>query len=43
MVNPVVLGSGTPLFRQGKRVNLRLDSVSQRGNGVATLVYVPAA
>jgi len=43
VVNPVVLGSGTPLFRQGKRVNLRLESVSQRGNGVATLVYVPAA
>lgn len=41
-VNPVVFGSGTPLFRPGKRVNLRLDSVSQRGNGAVTLSYVPA-
>lgn len=41
-VNPVMFGSGTPLFRPGKRVNLRLDSVSQRGNGAVTLSYVPA-
>lgn len=42
VVNPVVFGSGTPLFRPGKRTNLRLASVSQRGNGVVTLSYVPA-
>ena len=42
VVNPVVLGSGTPLFRPGKRVNLRLDSVAQRGNGAVTLTYLPA-
>lgn len=40
-VNPVVLGSGTPLFRPGKRVNLRLDAVARRGNGAVTLAYVP--
>jgi len=42
IVNPVVLGSGTPLFRPGKRANLRLASVAQRRNGVVTLSYVPA-
>jgi dihydrofolate reductase len=41
-VNPVVLGSGIPLFRPGKRVNLRLLSVSERRNGVVTLSYATA-
>lgn len=42
VVNPVMLGNGAPLFRPGKRTNLRLESVSQRGNGAVTLAYVPA-
>jgi dihydrofolate reductase len=39
VVNPVVLGSGTTLFRPGKRTNLRLVSVAERRNGVVTLSY----
>jgi dihydrofolate reductase len=42
VVNPVMAGSGTPLFRPGKRTNLRLDSVTQRRNGVVTLSYASA-
>jgi dihydrofolate reductase len=42
IVNPVVLGSGIPLFRPGKRTNLRLVSVSERRNGVVTLSYTTA-
>jgi len=38
-IHPVMLGSGTTLFRPGKRTNLRLVSVTQRGNGVVTLSY----
>src|SRR5258705_9025791 len=34
VVNPVMAGSGTTLFRPGKRTNLRLTSVTQRRNGV---------
>jgi hypothetical protein len=32
-------GSGTTLFRPGKRTNLRLTSVTQRRNGVVVLSY----
>ena len=39
VVNPVVAGSGTPLFRPGKRMNLRLTSVTQRRNGAVILSY----
>jgi dihydrofolate reductase len=39
VVNPVVVGSGTTLFRPGKRTNLRLVSVTERRNGVVTLSY----
>jgi dihydrofolate reductase len=42
VVNPVILGSGTALFRPGKRTNLRLVSVKQRDNGVVTLSYANA-
>jgi dihydrofolate reductase len=42
VVNPVIVGSGTALFRPGKRTNLRLSSVSQRRNGVVTLSYTNA-
>ena len=41
-VNPVVLGSGTTLFRPGKRTNLRLVSITQRRNGVVILSYANA-
>jgi dihydrofolate reductase len=39
VVNPVMAGSGTTLFRPGKRTNLRLTSVTERRNGVVTLSY----
>jgi dihydrofolate reductase len=39
MIHPVMLGSGTTLFRPGKRTNLRLVSVTQHGNGVVALSY----
>jgi dihydrofolate reductase len=39
VINPVMVGSGTTLFRPGKRTNLRLVSVSERRNGVVTLSY----
>jgi len=37
VVNPVMAGSGTTLFRPGKRTNLRLVSATERRNGVVTL------
>jgi dihydrofolate reductase len=42
VVNPVMVGSGIPLFRPGQRTNLRLVSVSERRNGVVTLSYTTA-
>jgi dihydrofolate reductase len=42
VINPVVVGGGTTLFRPGKRTNLRLVSVTQRRNGVVTLSYANA-
>jgi len=42
VVNPVMAGSGTTLFRPGKRTNLRLTSVTQRRNGVVILSYASA-
>ena len=42
VVNPVVAGSGTTLFRPGKRTNLRLTSVTQRRNGAVVLSYASA-
>jgi dihydrofolate reductase len=42
VVNPVMAGSGTTLFRPGKRTNLRLVSVTERRNGVVTLSYANA-
>jgi dihydrofolate reductase len=35
-------GSGTTLFRPGKRMSLRLTSVTQRRNGVVILSYASA-
>jgi dihydrofolate reductase len=42
VLNPVMVGSGTTLFRPGKRTNLRLVSVAERRNGVVTLSYANA-
>jgi len=42
VINPVMVGVGTPLFRPGKRTNLRLVSVTERRNGVVTLSYANA-
>ena len=39
VVNPVIVGSGTALFRPGERTNLRLVSVTERRNGVVILTY----
>jgi dihydrofolate reductase len=39
VINPVMAGSGTPLFRPGKRTNLRLISATERRNGVVVLSY----
>lgn len=37
VVNPVLVGNGTPLSHHGKHTNLRLVSVTERRNGVVTL------
>jgi dihydrofolate reductase len=42
VINPVMVGSGTPLFRPGKRANLRLVSVTERRNGAVTMSYASA-
>jgi dihydrofolate reductase len=42
VINPVIAGGGTALFRPGKRTNLRLVSVTERRNGVVILSYVNA-
>ncbi len=39
VINPVMVGGGTTLFRPGKRTNLRLVSATERRNGVITLSY----
>ena len=39
IINPVMAGSGTTLFRPGKRTSLRLVSAAERRNGVVTLSY----
>jgi dihydrofolate reductase len=42
VINPVMVGKGTTLFRPGKRTSLRLVSVAERRNGVVILSYAPA-
>jgi dihydrofolate reductase len=40
-IHPVMVGSGTTLFRPAKRQDLRLTSVTQRRTGVVTVSYAP--
>ena len=42
VINPVIVGTGTTLFRPGKRANLRLVSVTPRRNGAVTVSYAHA-
>jgi dihydrofolate reductase len=42
VINPVMVGSGTTLFRPGKRTKLRLVSVTERRNGAVTVSYTNA-
>ena len=42
VINPVMVGSGTALFRSGKRTNLRLVAVTERRNGAVILSYANA-
>jgi dihydrofolate reductase len=41
-VNPIILGGGTPLFKPGERVKLRLLDSKTLSTGVVILRYEPA-
>jgi dihydrofolate reductase len=41
-VHPLIVGSGTPVFRSGLPTGLRLTDVGRRANGVVSLAYVKA-
>jgi dihydrofolate reductase len=41
-VNPIILGGGAPLFKQGERLKLRLLDTKAHSTGIVILRYVPA-
>ena len=41
-VNPIILGGGTPLFKAGERVKLKLQDSRTLSTGVVILRYTPA-
>jgi dihydrofolate reductase len=42
-VNPIILGGGSPLFKQGQRVKLKLIDSRPLSTGIVILRYEPAA
>lgn len=42
-VNPVILGGGTPLFKPGEKVRLKLIDSRPLSTGIVILRYMPAA